>query len=227
MHLNLKESLLKIPLSIQQCYELFFRLKSYDIDENNDQSNLNLDLNCYKIYSNLVKNSFIVRRAHSKKTKPLKDEKLPDEKIAKSLIKLGEEESKNSDIMPIVDRSEHGKLTQLEVYNRLNSLIPNITLDELRGKLNENVDYKRPKFEHVFDVNKPDKRFQKSMPPNPDFNIFTVATKSDGQLFLPSIGDFVRNSEHKTQIYAFADESNNPLYYTFNFNFSLPFIVKD
>jgi hypothetical protein len=222
VHLNLKESLLKIPLSIQQCYELFFRLKNYDIDENNDQSNLNVDLNCYKIYSNLVKNSLIVRRAHLKKTKPLNDEK-----IATPLMKLGEGESKNPDIMPIVDRSENGKLTQLEVYNRLNSLIPNITLDELRDKLNENVDYKRPKFEHVFDVNKPDKRFQKSMPPNPDFNIFTVTTKSDGQLFLPSIGDFVRNSEHKTQIYAFADESNNPLYYSFNFNFSLPFIVKD
>ena len=93
--------------------------------------------------------------------------------------------------------------------------------------MEENKKNHESNFETVFHINQPNKQFKKSLPPDPDFNILTDLKMRNGKLMIPSLVDFVRNSENKVQVYAFADEANDPLYYSFNFNYSLPFIVKD
>lgn len=71
-----------------------------------------------------------------------------------------------------------------------------------------------------------DKRFQKSKPPTPEFNVF--APNENRKLLVPDLDDFVANSvQSNAQIYAFADEANQPIYYSFDFNFSIPSIVKE
>ena len=124
MYLNLRENLFKIPISIQQCYELFFRFN--ESDKNTEHSSFNLSLNSYKIYSDLVKNGFIVRRAKLKNTKKTA-ETLNKNRLTGNQFNLVD--------MPIVEKLEQEKLTQLEVYNRLHCLVPNTKLDELRVQL--------------------------------------------------------------------------------------------
>lgn len=216
----MRESSLKVLMSVQQCYQLLFGqpLDRFLNDTKNDPSQFNIDLNCFKIYSNLVKNGFIVRRAKLKDAQSSKNESKSKETRKSISNKPGK---------PIVSRSEHEKLSQFEIYKRLEPLVPNVSLDELRDRLNERVCSRN---EHVFDVNQADKRFQKSKPPKSEFCIFAPRQQQGAasKMIVPGIDDFIANSHvTKTQIYSFTDDANHPIFYSFDFNFSIPSIVKE
>ena len=166
------ENSLKVLMSVQQCYELLFGQPAdrFLNDTKNDLSQFNIDLNCFKIYSNLVKNGFIVRRA-----KPKEDDQSSKNESRKS--KENRKSASNKLVKPIVSRSEHEQLSQFEIYKRLEPLVPNVSLDELRDRLNERICSRN---EHVFDVNQADKRFQKSKPPKSEFCIFAPRQQQQG-----------------------------------------------
>lgn len=224
--LNMRENSLKVALSVQQCYDLMFsRTKSLQVDANNDSSQFNIDLNCFKIYSSLVKSGFIVRRA-----KKIQDKK-PAE-TAKTSTKSSPISSvarlQQQQIKPIVNKSDHEHLTQSDIYKRLERLIPNVSLDELKDRLGSKLNDAgwHNRSEQVFEVNQPDKRFQKSKPPKSDFTIFTPIDEST-KMIVPGLADFVAHAETKRQIYAFADDANHPIFYSFDFNFNIPSIFKE
>lgn len=101
-------------MSIQQCYEVMF-------DARNDAE---IDLDCYKIYSNLVKNGFIVRRSRANKKVS----------VEKTSLKQMRPSNKPTKVRPIIPKSEHKRLTQSEIYSCLSDQIVNVTVDELRER---------------------------------------------------------------------------------------------
>lgn len=224
--MNLRECQLKVSMSIQQCYEQFFKEKIFDQDTRNDRSDFNIDLNCFKIYSNLVKNGFIVRRtkhASNQEAAAKREKKKPDPAKESN-------DGKSPELKPIVKWSEHERLTQFEIYKRLSKVVSNVSIDELRERLLGAETASEPAtncHKSLFEVNQPDKRFQKSKSPQADFNVFAPRHNPSGRLTVPGLDDFISNSStDKLQIYAFTDDANQPIYYSFDFNFSIPSIVK-
>lgn len=100
-------------MSIQQCYEVMFGARNAEID-----------LDCYKIYSNLVKNGFIVRRSRANKKVS----------VEKTSLKQMRPTNKPTKVRPIIPKSEHKRLTQSEIYSCLSDQIVNVTVDELRER---------------------------------------------------------------------------------------------
>lgn len=123
-----------------------------------------------------------------------------------------------------------GQLSCNETFSRLNDLIPNISLEELKQKI---LYHTRgfeltPKYQLLYDVYLPDKSFKKSQPGRPLYQVFTC-TEPGEDLCWPDITDFVLNDRgcdydqtEQTEttnralcLYAFVDNAD-VLFYSFN-----------
>ena len=99
-------------MSIQQCYNSFF-------------PSIDFILNEYRIYSSLVYYGYIVRR---KQFNLRNKSKLVD--------KIDFERNENFKHInePIINKNEYGKLSKKEILHKLDDLIPNITISDLKKK---------------------------------------------------------------------------------------------
>lgn len=205
-----------IPLSIQQCYELFFNHKPKPDD------NLDINLNDYKIYSYLVRYGYILRRTNSTHVNPVKD-----------FIESNNDPIEGVIAGPIIERSSHGSLNKTDIFRKLNDFIPNTSLNELKSKmiLSKNKNFN---FQFLYDVYQPNKLFKKSQPGQPIFRLASKLSldKHNQKLVLPKLEDFVYLNEIQTQndtnvcnLFAFVNDANDVLFYSFRQNLNLPFIV--
>ncbi len=117
-----------------------------------------------------------------------------------------------------------GKLEKDEIFNRLNSLIPNMTIQELKRRIEEKQANSEIKLENdfkvVFDVYLPDKAFRKSEPGEP---IYQVLTQKQGScvkwpgLYEVCLNESVYLSHKPCKVkflYAFVD-NGDILFYSF------------
>lgn len=187
-------------MSVQQCYELFFK-------------NDDLSLNDYKIFKSLIRHGYIVRRF----TKEPLSESATDEKKSK--------DEKNNG--PIINKCDHGFLTKLEIFQKLNNLISNVSEEELYEKIKNYV--KISNFDFKFEVYQPNKSFRKSKPQfRPSYRIVTRSNRGNfNELILPNLNDLIqlRQSDNVIRLFAFVNDSNDVMFYSFDQNFNLPFVV--
>ena len=200
---------IEIPMSIQQCYENFFPSVDFILNE-------------YRIYSSLVYYGYIVRRKANRKNK------------SKSVdaIDFERKEKFNKTNEPIINKNDYGKLTKKEIFERLDSLMPNITIEDLKKKIgfgnNNSKESNSVKFRSSFDAYTPNKNFKKSQPGEPNYKVISQI----GKTCMPKLVDFLVNDDSNEElsldkraknIYAFVNNSD-VTYYSFNYNFKLPVI---
>ena len=102
-------------MSIQQCYESF--MINY------------LLLNDYKIFNSLVNYGFIVREC-------LKSSNLKSDTVEMKTDINGEVHTLTDyETGSIIKKSEHGKLTKKQIFDRLNNFVPSIQLKDIKRKL--------------------------------------------------------------------------------------------
>lgn len=211
---------IEIPMSIQQCYNNFF-------------PSIDFILNEYRIYSSLVYYGYIVRRKQSN-----------NKNKSKLVDKIDFERNENFKNInePIINKNEYGKLSKKEIFQRLDDLIPNITISDLKKKLKLNVNslgecnslnfsatpLTTYKFRSSFDAYLPNKNFKKSQPGEPNYKIISQISKT----CIPKLVDFLVNDDSNEElstdksarnIYAFVN-SSDVTYYSFNYNFKLPML---
>ena len=198
-------------MSIQQCYESF--IINY------------LLLNDYKIFNSLVNYGFIVREC-------LKSSNLKSDTVEmKTDINDEVHTLTDYETGSIIKKSEHGKLTKKQIFDRLNNFVPSIQLKDIKRKLVTQVNssqsppVKSNKYAPKFDVYLPNKNFKKSQPGDPMFRISTQCKPTNESLYLPKLIDFIEcndseNSSGKS-LFGFANDSD-PIYYSFNCEFSFP-----
>ncbi len=210
------------PMSIQQCYEAFFpsHLQTF------------VNLNDFKVYSNLTRLGFICRRI---------------ENTAKLIFHSTTEEScnqvtldqKKEPIKPLINRCEHGQLTKSQIYDRLDEYMPKLVdknfMNDLKEKLIKKHQEKFDKnnFKEFYDVFLPNKNFKKSSKQTnesatyPNYKLFTSRTNKD-QLLLPNSIDFIQIATHTDTncVYAFVNQSNGTdvSYYRISISKQLPSI---
>lgn len=194
-------------MSIQQCYENFL-------------SN-SLHLDDYKIFCSLVNFGFIVRECLPASN--LKNEIIEYKPINKKLVAYNHESDS------IIRKGEHGNLTKKQIFERLNDFIPSIKLQDIRSKvvLEKNTLLSNSnKYKPKFDVYLPNKNFKKSQPGKPVYRVSTKFKHTEEGLYVPRLIDFLEcNDQSATtkNLFGFANESE-PIYYSFNCNFSLPHV---
>ncbi|RNA09906.1 tRNA-splicing endonuclease subunit Sen54 [Brachionus plicatilis] len=189
----------QIPMSVQQCYELFF--KSDD-----------LSLNDYKIFKSLIRHGYIVRRV----------DKVVLSELAKAENKMPDENNG-----PVISKQNHGLLNKSEIFLKLNNLISNVSEMELYEKIKDKV--KTSNFRFIFEVYQPNKSFRKSKPQvKPSYRIATRRNCGNfNQLTLPSLNDLIhlRQTDGVLRLFAFVNDSNDVMFYSLNQNFNLPFVA--
>lgn len=221
IYLKTADRTFQLPMSIEQCYEKFFNYKySNEFDVKNDHSRLRINFNQYKIYSNSIKNGFIARRVDSYKQ---------DETKKSNTLYSNERKKDNHEIEPIIQRSKHGQLSECHIFERLNCLVKNVNLNELKSKLRARVKKENSDFENIFDLHPADKHYKRSSSEQYGFRVTAQKTGSDNRIVWPRLADYVVNnsSSQGDNLYAFVDDGNEALYYKFKFDFCLPFVVKD
>lgn len=201
-----------IPMSIQQCYESFFRP---DIQTESCPSDINsekINLDDYKVYSHLVRLGYILRRV-SNEQKPTTQQM--DTSNSSASIDFSK---------PLINRNQYLTLKSIDIFNKLNSLIPNITLNEIKQRtLNKQLE---SDFKLLFSVYSPDKSFRKSNPLKEP--MYQISTSSINQIQRwPNLKDFLLNdlrSDAKTKhLYSFID-NGDVLFYSFNLDLNLPIL---
>lgn len=126
-----------------------------------------------------------------------------------------------------------GNISNDEVFSRLNSVIPNITLNDLRNKIlaKKRQANKEPlrDFKLLYDVYLPNKVFKKSNPGRPIYQVFTSNEQSESFKW-PSLRDFILNdsnflldtsADSPSFLYAFVD-NGEALFYSFKCDEILP-----
>ncbi|CAF0732622.1 unnamed protein product [Brachionus calyciflorus] len=194
----------QIPLSVEQCYELFFR---------NDE----FSLNDYKMYKSLIRYGYILRRIESKP-------------FIKSVDFKSNETSFGDEA--IIAKSQHGKMNKTEILKKLDTIVGNISIEELRQKIQTKKNY-QTKFRYLYDVFQPSKTFKKSKPNvKPTFKLVTRVNDQNGnfnELDIPNLNDFLQLNENVDEndvckLFSFVNDSNSVMFYTFNFKIKLPFL---
>jgi hypothetical protein len=211
-------------MSIQQCYETFFASKQ--------TASMSVNLNDFKVYSNLTRLGFICRRVGNVCDESRNQLTIENDK------KTTVVQEKNP-LKPLVSHSEHGILTKDQIFNRLNDYMPKSAdtafMTGLKSQLLQKHKEKLNKsnFKELFDVHLPNKNFKKSTKSAsdssnaPNYKLYTARKQSD-DLSLPNTVDFILMAEHTNTscLYAFANQSNGTdiSYYKFNINQQLPSI---
>lgn len=190
-------------MSIQQCYELFFNQK----DPLRESS-----LNDYKIYSYLIRFGYILRRTTPKEPK----------------ISIQKENSKfQTEIIPVINRTEIGTMQKEDIFQRLNNLIPNTSLDQIRSKILNNQKKSIPNFRVMYNVYMPNKSFKKSQPGKAIFSLWTrINWQNDQKLILPTLNDLTSDQSEFSNLFAFVNDANDVMFYSFNQSISLPFLTE-
>ena len=207
-----------VAYSIQQCYETFFNASNIEIDpEDPHEEQFTLNLNDYLIYSSLIKLGYIVRRTptnrHSKLTKTKQE----------CEIKVFPGFTTNQSI---INQLEYGQQDVKHILKQLDDVIPNITLTDLRKRVQIKSDQIRSNFRLLFDVYLPDKTFKKSQPGEPIYQVFT-ALNSD--LVWPNLNDLIRNESIYSTVkylYTFVD-NGDVMFYSFKGNDQLPNVAAN
>ena len=133
---------------------------------------------------------------------------------------------------PLISQNEYSILSASQIFNRLNSLIPSVTMKQIKSNLTDTKQLKSD-FRLLFDVYQPDKSFKKSKPTHePLYRISTSLTNSLTRW--PNLKDFLvndlrdcdmntnTNTNTKTKyLYAFVD-NGDVLFYSFNLEFEIP-----
>lgn len=210
----------QIPMSIQQSYEMFFKTSSETDPNDVNQSTLQLD--DYKIYSYLVRLGYILRRVPLNEITEQSSQKSPKPNQASADLNL---------LRPLVNSEECSTLNASEIFNRLNSLIPNIKMKQVKEKLaGEQL---KSDFRLLFDAYQPDKSFKKSKPiREPSYRILTSLTNK--LIRWPNLNDFLVNdlsvcnekNKNTKYLYAFVD-NGDVLFYSFNLDFDLPSLFNN
>jgi len=137
-----------------------------------------------------------------------------------------EQKTNNVKSFPVINKKDHGKLTEKEIFKSLNDFVPSITLDELKAKLairSNKQNLSHQKFHVKYDIYLPNKKFKKSDPTNLLYKL--SGSSSNNQTMLPKLSDHLlcsQSKDHSSKImYAFVNRGDI-LYYLFNNNFRLP-----
>ena len=204
-------------MSVQQCYENFFKSNiDFQRDPNDMSNEKNAHLDDYNVYASLAKLGYIIRRSSRTTNLNLnKNFTEPDKKI----------DQKSTQIESLINKSEHGKLERREIFNRLNNFIPNITLIELKKRIEQKKSKISSNFGVLFDVYLPNRHFKKSQPGSPAFNVSTM-NKLFKEKQSPKLIDLVSNcsSDETRQLFAFVD-NGDVSFYSFDTNLSLRSII--
>jgi hypothetical protein len=207
-----------IPMSIQQCYELFF--KSAKETDPSDLNPCNINVDDYRVYSHLVHLGYILRRIN-----PIE---------LKSIQKLNVINDNSNTIdysQPLINSNDYSKLDTLEIFKKLNNLIPNISMHEIKYRsMNQQLNNE---YRLLFDVYTADKNFKKSMSvKEPTYRVSTSIVNNLTKW--PNFNEFLVNDlcsntntgVSKTKnLYAFVD-NGDVLYYSFNLDLNLPFLFQ-
>jgi hypothetical protein len=226
----LKFGNLEIPLSIQQLYELYFGKPLSSKNAHYVETlKFRINLNEYRLYSNLNFNGFIIRR------KQHKNEPVQVTSLKKS-IEI-EKRSENNNTVPLINRDT--LLNKNEIFDKLNSIVPNITFESLKEKIETKVGYNLFKSNRelyqIFDAYAPNKSFKKSNPEatcKEKLRIFTQNSENKSSLYFPKLSDFILaandsvSSVGQKNIISFVT-SGNTTYYSFDLNFQMPDINND
>jgi len=207
---------IQIPMSIQQCYETFFKTAS-EIDPNDiNPSAIHLDE--YRVYSHLVRMGYILRRVPLNEKKELSVQKKPKQNQEPSLFNFSS---------PLISQNEYSILNESQIFNRLNSFIPSITMNQIKSNSSDKEQLKSD-FRVLFDVYQPDKSFKKSKPSREP--VYRISTSlSDKLTRWPNLKDFLvndlrdckTNTSNTKHLYAFVD-NGDVLFYSFNLEFEIP-----
>ena len=213
----------EVAFSIQQCYETFFNASNIEIDaEDPHEEKFSLNLNDYLIYSSLIKLGYIVRRTPTTKQSKITTTKQALENKVFPGFNVNQS---------IINKLEYGQQDVKHVLQQLDDVIPNITLTELRKRLQEKSDKSGSNFRLLFDVYLPDKMFKKSQPGEPIYQVFTALKTA---LVWPNLNDLIQNQSiylmKQTSIvkylYAFVD-NGDVMFYSFKGNDQLPNVAAN
>jgi hypothetical protein len=226
-------------MSIQQCYETFFTNNLTNENMLNDEKQrtnvVNATIGDYRIYSSLIKHGYILRRSKCSL-------------MHEPSIKLSAQSGTHSCTQPkiiretIIDsKKDHGNLTIDSIYSRLNNLIPNINLIELKAKLRKNIAFNHrlssSEFNLLYDIYLPNKNFRKSQPGVPTCKLITQTVDGQKRSLVPRLSDLILNNDESNDerasltspkhIYSFICNDGDILFYSFAFNQSIPCVYEN
>jgi hypothetical protein len=224
-----------LPMSIQQCYETFFKNNLTSELMSNDNSRgtnvAHVALSDYRIYSSLIKHGYILRRSKCPLTL------MQEINIKSSIDEIFDLYKRPKIEKTIIDsKKDHSNLTMNAVYSKLNKLIPNITLKELKQRLSKNIAPNQrsssKRFNLLYDIYLPNKNFRKSRPGVPTCKLITPTKEGQRKSLIPKLSDLILNNDESSssstkQIYSFVCNDGDILFYSFTFNNSIPCVYGD
>jgi hypothetical protein len=197
--------------------------------------NFRINLNEYRLYSNLNFNGFIIRRNTNKNDlKKITFVKESEESVENK--KISEKEIIRETI-PLINRDT--LMNKNEIFDKLNSIVPNITFNSLKEKLAAKVGNSflnsKGQVTQIFDVYAPNKNFKKSNPEatcKEKFRILNQAHQNKSTLYFPKLADFIladdssKSNVNEKNIISFIT-NGNVTYYSIDFNFQMPDINNE
>ena len=204
-----------LPMSVQQCYEIFFHVVKPSSDSDQLVKN-EISMDDYIVYSHLVRLGYIVRRHYKQ---PDSGQEPRGQPMATG------QDLPDFETTPLIQSDQLGRLKLSSIMKTLD-FIPSLSIAVLKQKLT--TPKRPPEFHVLFDIHAPSKTFKKSKPLEP---VYQLLTRIDGRerRKIPDLGELVRNRETpwpdaKSQhLYAFVNENGEFSFYNFDFK-SLPVI---
>lgn len=199
-------------MSIQQCYENFFRFDTQLESDPSDQNTNIVSLDDYKVYSHLVRLGYILRRVTNAS------------KQSNSKMNTDSSSSfQNVDFtQPLINRNDYSNLDTQDIFSKLNELIPSISIKDIQLDFDISSEFRL-----LFDVYLPDKSFRKSKPLKEP--VYSISTSLSNQIARwPCLKEFILNNTNTStnqtkHLYSFVD-NGDVLFYSFDLDLKLPLV---